>query len=264
MKPRPVRRRWRRLRVRDLEALARDAQQDTLAARRSLDAVMAVLSHDLRSPIGTITMGASLLREYFTRHGAEAARELNTLGRMERACRSMLSQMSDLQDVARIDAGTFRVELRRAGVNDLLREATAAAQTQAQLAGVEVRSEAADEGLELELDPQRIQQALGNLVVNALRVTPRSGAVTLRAELVDDGFVKLSVVDAGAGLEPESAAHAFDRYWQAPAGLGGSTGVRLFIVRSIAEAHGGRAEVQSTPGVGSTFSLLLPWSRPAP
>ncbi|MBK8691317.1 MAG: HAMP domain-containing histidine kinase [Deltaproteobacteria bacterium] len=263
MKTRPARRRWRRLRVRDLEALARDAQRDTLAARRSLDSVMAVVSHDLRSPIGTITMGASLLREYFTRHGAEATRELNTLGRMERACRSMLSQMSDLQDVARIDAGTFRVELRPVGVNDILREATDAAQLQAQLAGVDVRFEAADEGLELELDRQRIQQALGNLVVNALRVTPRGGLITLKVEPVE-GFVRFSVVDAGAGLEPEFAAHAFDRYWQASAGLGGSTGVRLFIVRSIAEAHGGRAEVQSAPGLGSTFSLLLPWSRQAP
>ena len=248
------------LRVRDLEARARNALQDALAAARARDAVMAVVSHDLRSPLGTLAMGAGLLREAILRRGAAAASELTTLERMERACKRMQSLMADLEDVARSDAGTFHLELGSVRVDEVLREAVDAAQMQAQAVGVEVRCTGVAVELSLEVDRQRIQQALGNLVGNALKVTAPRGVITLRAELVD-GFVRLEVGDTGAGLEPEHAARAFDRYWQGPSGTRGSTGMGLFIVRTIAEAHGGRAEVRSERGRGSTFSLLLPRVR---
>jgi chemotaxis family two-component system sensor kinase Cph1 len=222
--------------------------------------MMVAVCHDLRGPLGTLTMGAALLRESLRGRGAEAAGELTTLGRMERACKRMQALIDDLEDVARVDAGTFRIEPRLVRVREVVQEAADAAQLQAAPLGIEVRVVPTEADISVQLDRRRIQQALGSLVGNALKVTLGGGAITVGAELVD-GFVKLYVGDSGAGLGPEQVPHVFDRCWSGAQRSRGATGMGLFMVRTIAEAHGGRAEVLSEAGRGSTFSLLVPRDR---
>jgi signal transduction histidine kinase len=108
-------------------------------------------------------------------------------------------------------------------------------------------------------DPERLLQALGNLVANALKFARDGGRITLRAEQRPTG-VRLSVQDTGAGIAADDLPHVFDRYWQKRRAGGGKrgTGLGLAIVRGIVEAHGGTVDVESTPGEGSEFSFTIP------
>lgn len=232
--------------------LVRDVSE---AALRHED-VTAVVSHDFRGPLGTVALGAAMLRGAFVPRGEAARAEIAILDRVERGCKRMQRMLDDLQDVARADAGAFRVEPRPAEVAGLLRSAADEVGAHARSCGVEVRV-VKGASLTLRVDRARALQAIGYLVDNALRATPRGGAVTLSAAPEGD-LARVTVADAGPGLAPEVVAHAFDRYWQGPLGARGQRRIRLFLVRVIAEAHGGRAEARSELGRGSAFSLLLP------
>ena len=108
-------------------------------------------------------------------------------------------------------------------------------------------------------DAERLQQALGNLVANAVRFTPRGGSVTLRAAPVDDGrAVRFAVIDTGCGIAPAQLPYVFDRFWQARTLRRGGAGLGLAIARGIVEAHGGTIAVDSAVGVGTTFTCVVP------
>jgi signal transduction histidine kinase len=110
-------------------------------------------------------------------------------------------------------------------------------------------------------DPDRLLQALANLVANALTFAGAGGRITLSAEQ-GPMEVRLSVRDTGPGIAADDLPHLFDRYWQKRrAGGKRRTGLGLAIVRGIVEAHGGTVDVESTPGVGSEFSFTLPSSN---
>jgi two-component system phosphate regulon sensor histidine kinase PhoR len=109
-------------------------------------------------------------------------------------------------------------------------------------------------------DPQHLRRLLLNLVDNGIKYTPAGGHVTIMLQ-EDDGWAALCVVDTGIGLSPEEQAQIFQRFYRAPEALSQGeegSGLGLCIARSIAEAHGGHLQVESTPGGGSTFTLLLP------
>jgi signal transduction histidine kinase len=109
----------------------------------------------------------------------------------------------------------------------------------------------------VDVDADRLVQALGNLVGNACRFTPHGGEVRIGAEEVD-GEVRFVVADTGPGIPAEHAAYVFDRFWTARRGTGArGTGMGLAIVRGIAEAHGGRAALEQASG-GATFVVTLP------
>jgi signal transduction histidine kinase len=106
-------------------------------------------------------------------------------------------------------------------------------------------------------DRGRLVQVINNLLDNAIRLTPAGGQIVLRSEAVHDG-VRLSVSDTGPGIEPHEIPHLFDRFWQGQRNRRGSSGLGLAIAKGIVEAHAGQLWVESTPGHGSTFFILLP------
>ena len=110
-------------------------------------------------------------------------------------------------------------------------------------------------------DRERVLQVLANLVGNAIKFTPSSGTVTLRARKVD-GMVRISVKDNGPGITPEDVPHLFERFWRASGVSEQGSGLGLSIVKSIVEAHGGTLWVESQVGVGSTFFFTLPAAEP--
>jgi signal transduction histidine kinase len=109
-------------------------------------------------------------------------------------------------------------------------------------------------------DRGRVLQVFSNLIGNALRFTPAGGSITLGARR-EEGLVRFSVVDTGPGIPPEHLPHLFERFWQAKEGSREGAGLGLPIARGLVEAHGGRIEVASTPGQGSTFSFTLPMAE---
>ncbi|MFJ3704326.1 MULTISPECIES: cell wall metabolism sensor histidine kinase WalK [Streptomyces] len=182
--------------------------------------------------------------------------------------------IDDLQDLSAADAGALRLHPEPVRVEELLAHVVAAHQAQADAAGVSL-TVTVPEGHgpvpEVEADPVRLRQAIGNLVSNAVRHTPAGGRVTLRALATgpggpDDG-VLLEVADTGSGIAQEDLPYVFDRFWRAEKSRSrrtGGSGLGLAIVRKLVEAHGGTAGVVSTVGQGSVFTLRLPCSGPDP
>ena len=113
---------------------------------------------------------------------------------------------------------------------------------------------------EIVVDPERMVQVLGNLVTNALRYTPSGGQIALSASR-QGGAVALAVGDTGAGIAPDALPHIFDRFYRgdrARSQESDESGLGLAIAKAITEAHGGRIEVESEIGRGTTFTVLLP------
>ncbi|MFD9034088.1 sensor histidine kinase [Streptomyces sp. NPDC059567] len=180
--------------------------------------------------------------------------------------------IDDLQDLAQADAGALRLHPEPVNVADLLGQVAAAHQAEAERAGVTLSVVAPNPPPALTADPVRLRQAVGNLVSNAVRHTPRGGRVELRAhgegadgaDGADGGPVSevvVEVADTGSGIAADDLPHVFDRFWRAERSRNrrtGGSGLGLSIVRKLAEAHGGSATAASTEGVGSTFTLRLP------
>lgn len=215
-------------------------------------------AHELRTPVSALRaeLEVALRRprsaEEYRAVLQSAAEEAERLGRLA----------DDLLTLARHDRGggparREPVELSAAAAR-VLREVGALAER----AGVTVASDV-PAGLAAVGDALAIERALGNLVRNGIQHTPPGGSVTVRARREPRGMVRVEVADTGAGIPPDALPHIFERFYRvdaartrAPAGAG--TGLGLAIVKAIADAHGGRIEVRSAPGKGSTFILTLP------
>jgi two-component system, OmpR family, sensor kinase len=208
-------------------------------------------SHELRTPLA---MHRAEL-EVALRH-AESSEELRAAisSAVEEVDR--LSQLAeDLLVLARSDKGRLAMKLERVDVGPLIGVMRDRYRGRADAAGRSLEAEAAD-GIAVEADRMRLEQAIGNLVDNALR--HGDGPIRLWARSADSG-VELHVSDAGAGFPPQFLGQAFERFSRADsARTGGGTGLGLAIVEAIAEAHGGTAEVVNQAGGGADVRIVIP------
>ncbi len=240
-------------------ALTLDNDQLLKASQRAVRAreeLLAIVSHDLRTPLSAISTTASnLLRgspdEALSR---DAAVILSNSRRMERMIR-------DLLDFSQLEAGSLRVELRRENLAQLVRHAVESARPMAARHRllVDVAEDAKD--LEVLCDRERIFQVMANLVGTAVTYTEPQGRIKVRlSRLPAEALV--SVVDSGRGIAQHELPALFDRYFQGqnrPVVHGASgAGLGLYIARGLIEAHGGRMWAESAPEVGSTFCFTLP------
>jgi signal transduction histidine kinase len=218
-------------------------------AVRARDEVLAVVSHDLKNPLESVLLSASLLRRApepdQVRRYADAIHR--AAGRMDRLIRELL-------DLSRIDAGCFTVELRPERLELLVEEALALLAPVAQERGVELSASGAPLSDPIPCDRERILQVLSNLVGNALGFSPRGGRVAVALAL-DERAARVEVRDDGPGIAAEDLPHVFDRFWKSHSR---GTGLGLAIVKGIVEAHGGAVQVESRLGAGSTFAFWLP------
>jgi chemotaxis family two-component system sensor kinase Cph1 len=244
-------------------AIEVDLEQQIVRAEqavRARDDLMAVVSHDLKNPVNIIHLATGLVRHQLNEATPTAA--LATLGRVDRAVLRMKALITDLLDLGKIEAGRFQVAPEPCEVRTLIDEALALQEPVAQERSVRLESSAAEEGMRVLADRDRMFQVLGNLLSNAIKFSPRDGVVRV-ATRTADGFTRFEVHDEGAGLAPNLLGHVFDRYWQATVARSGQgSGLGLYIAKGLVEAHGGRIWVESTVGVGSTFCFTVP-SAPA-
>ena len=217
------------------------------------DEVVAVVSHDLKNPVGTIYAAADLLRSGIL---PPEAREEH-LEIVVRAAERMDRLIRDLLDVARIEAGGLSVEPRPVPVAAVVEEARSLAEPVAVEKGLSLRLRV-EEGLPpARADRDRLLQVLSNLVGNALKFTPEGGCVTLEAH-AENGEVVFSVIDTGRGIDEESREHLFDRFWQMNRRDREGAGLGLAIVKGILDAHGSWIRVESEEGKGTTFRFGMP------
>jgi two-component system sensor histidine kinase BaeS len=225
---------------------------------RQRRAMVSDIAHELRTPLGNIRGWLEAAQD-----GVAAVEPALISSLLEEA---VLLQylVDDLQDLALADAGKLRLHPELIDAGDVVHQVAAAHRGRAEAGGVTLRAEV-DGDLELTADPARLRQALGNLVSNAVRYTPRGGEVTIVGRR-HTGHVLLEVADTGPGISPEDLTRVFDRFWRADRSRSrqtGGSGLGLAIARHLVEAHGGSASATSVLGQGSTFRLLLPLDAPA-
>jgi len=238
---------------------ATDIEQQKVAIQ-SRESVLAVVSHDLRSPLATIVMAARLLLriapadERIRLAHTYAVKTLRATDMMERLIR-------DLLDLASVESGQLAISPRAVDANALLREARDAMEPHAQTCGVRlvVEEDAACEAVDG--DPQRVLQVFSNLVGNALKFTPKGGTVRLQTRAAE-GCVEFSVSDSGPGIPPQQLPLIFERFWRGRTDSTHGVGLGLSISKGIVSAHGGVITVESLPGQGATFRFTLPRARP--
>jgi signal transduction histidine kinase len=238
---------------REREALLASERAARAAAERAArvrDEVLGMVSHDLRSPLSAIAMSANAL--------LEGSGELPVLaGAIARSSEWALRIIRDLLDVTAIEAGRLTIHREPMVVRAITEVISSMFASSAATAGVALTVEPVGTALWVDADVDRVVQAVGNLVGNAIKFTPRGGKVTLVVNR-DGDSVRFRVEDTGVGIAPENIPHLFDRFWQAHETGRGGAGLGLVIAHGIAEGHGGRIEVESQPGRGSTFTLVLP------
>ncbi|HEU0036816.1 MAG TPA: hybrid sensor histidine kinase/response regulator [Kofleriaceae bacterium] len=217
-------------------------------AIRGRDELLAVVSHDLRNPLGVVALALAMIER-------DPSSLAGTLARAKRGVDRMQRLIDDLLDIARIDAGTLVVDPRPVDVRVLVDEAYEAHRALAQDKGIAlVRGELI--GCAVLADRHRIGQALGNLIGNALKFTPAGGTIRIAAA-ERAGTAVISVADSGIGIPREHLDKIFERFYQ-PERRRDGVGLGLAIVKGIVDAHGGSIEVESAPDHGTTFRIALP------
>lgn len=215
------------------------------ARRRQL---LADVAHELRTPLSVIQANLEALID-----GLYPVDEAH-LRRVLDETKVMSSLLDDLQTLSTAEAGALTLHREPTDPRHLIDAAVHSFAAQASDAGVRLETRADDDIAEIEVDPLRIGEVLGNLLSNALRHTPAGGVVTVASVRTGDG-VELSVSDTGTGISPERLPHVFDRFSRAPDSPG--AGLGLAIARSLVEAHGGEIRAESGQG-GTTISFVLP------
>jgi PAS domain S-box-containing protein len=223
---------------------------------RARDELARTVVHDLRNPLSAIVLQTQLMKRG---PGAIERRDPAPVERIQRLARQMAQLLDDLLDVSRIEAGRLCLHKVPFPMLKLLAEAVEAAQPQAFVSGIELHADIRNDLPVVTADRLRVFEAVSNLIGNALKFTPRTGTVSIRAEAADAELC-VRVTDSGPGVSPEVMNRLFEPFWQAGLGDRRGAGLGLSITKGIVEAHGGRIWVESAPGAGATFSFTLPAS----
>lgn len=223
-------------------------------AHRRLNEFLGVLGHELRNPLGTISVALQLARMGGPADG-DLADALEVIGR---GVGTMTRLMDDMLDVARITRGDLELRPGRIRLSDVVGLAVEATRGIIEERRHTLAISGPPSDLVVEADSTRLQQVIVNLLTNAAKYTPPGGTIELFADRDGESAV-LRVRDTGAGIAPEFLPQLFELFSQAPEHNGKGLGIGLALVRSLVEQHGGTISAQSDgPGSGSTFIVRLP------
>jgi signal transduction histidine kinase len=225
------------------------AHANSLRRRMTAD-----IAHDLRTPLSIILGYTEALSD------GELDGTTEVFAVMHEEAQHLQRLIEDLRTLSLADAGELSLMKQPVSLKALLERIAIAHRPRALERGIAIEVQVAPELPEIEVDSDRMAQVLGNLMSNALRYTPEGGCVQLIAER-DDASIVLKVVDNGVGIAPEDLPHIFERFYRADESRHlqeGETGLGLAIAKSLIEAHGGVIAVESSPGKGSIFTIIIP------
>jgi two-component system OmpR family sensor kinase len=233
------------------------------AALRTSDALrrqmMADVSHELKTPLTAMRGYIETLR--MPEVALDSERRDRYYETIDRETRRLERIVKDLLDLARYEHGGVVLQRRLFDIERLFENVARRHEQEAHTKAVAIRIHVGPQADQVVADPDRIEQAIENLVANALRHTPSGGTITLSATQAD-GMATLSVSDSGGGIAPEHLPHVFERFYKvdaARAAESAGSGLGLSITKAIVERHGGTIRVTSEPG-RTTFTVLLPQS----
>jgi signal transduction histidine kinase/DNA-binding response OmpR family regulator len=227
--------------------------QQAVAAREQ---VLAVVAHDLRNPLSTVTMGTHILMDAL--EGPDHAGERRYISAIQRSAERMDTLIQDLLDITRWESGQLSIAPTVQPVAPVLTEVVEMHRLSAGAERIDLKLELANDLPEVRIDVKRIQQVLSNLLGNALKFTPDGGEIRVRGAVSPEGGVLVSVIDSGPGLAAEQLPHIFSRFWQGERTDRRGIGLGLAIAKGLVEAHEGEIWVESEPGSGCRFHFTLP------
>jgi PAS domain S-box-containing protein len=231
------------------------AEEEARRATHVREELLAIVAHDLRTPLSSIRTSAGLLERVAGRAGDERVEK--TIQIIARSTERMDRLISALLDFALIQAERLTVERRPVDVAGIVQETVEMFRPAASEKEIRIDGHCVED-LRLHGDRDRVLQVLSNLVGNAIKFTPEGGSVTLRAERSGSDAL-FSVFDTGLGIVEEEMPHIWERYWQARRGRAtGGVGLGLSIAKGLVEAHGGRIWVESRSEGGTTFHFTIP------
>jgi two-component system, OmpR family, sensor kinase len=224
------------------------------ARQMAADELVTVLAHDLRNYMSPLKGRLDIVRLRARREGRE--RDIVDLDAAARSLNRLQSLIQDLLDMGRLDQGLFTLSPQPVDLVALVRDTITVLQPNK----VPITLEAPEEAV-AEVDPQRVRQAVENLISNAVKHSPKDGSVTVeimveRQNDPESGDVIISVQDQGPGIPGDLISRVFDRFVTGPGSKG--LGLGLYLARSIAEAHKGTLTVESSPGKGTKFTMCFP------
>jgi signal transduction histidine kinase/DNA-binding NarL/FixJ family response regulator len=231
--------------------LYREAQR----AIRVREDVLAIVSHDLKTPLTSIQLSAAVALRSLGKGGDASAigRHLETVLRGTRRAQLLLQ---DLLDMASIRAGRLAIRTSHQGSGSLLAEAVQVHEPFAREKGISLASGGAA-GTAVRCDRDRVLQALSNVIANAIKFCGSGDRIEL-AVGADEQFATFQVADTGPGIADDALPRVFEAYWSNARHAGGGTGLGLFISKGIVEAHGGRMWIESRVGHGTTVRFTIP------
>ncbi len=228
--------------------------EEAESRRRSLTADIA---HELRTPTSNIQGYMEAIKDGVFQPTPE------TLDTIHEQSLLLSRLVDDLRLLAQVDGGDLQLQRTQTRLEELVQSCVDALRPRAEAKGVGLDVDMAGTLPELDLDPARIAQAVGNLLDNAVTHTPEGGRVTVSAQAGVDA-VEVQVADTGPGIAPDELQRIFDRFYRADPSRSrstGGTGLGLTIARRLVEAHGGSIEAESVVGQGSRFIIRLPTGR---
>jgi signal transduction histidine kinase len=247
-----------------MQRLLREQNERLLESDRLKDEFVALISHDLRTPLTSIIGYVELVLDEHDLEPLDEERR-SYLEIVSRSSDRLLRLVDDLLFVARLQAGQLALTPAFLDLAEIGAQSVREALPHAERKGITIAFDA-DGPVPVEADKGRIFQLLDNLITNAIKFTPEDGEVEVCARRAGEGGAVLEVSDTGIGLTPDEAARVFDRFFRSSQAVEGQipgTGLGLFIANAIVEAHGGTIRAESRAGGGTTFRIDLPARVPA-
>ena len=250
-----------------LEAEGQRAREQAEQASRAKSEFLANISHEVRTPLNALMGLTQLLMD-----SPLNPDQRNWLELMDSSAHALLGLLNDVLDLSRIEAGKLSIERVHFDLHQVLQDVGALYAEQARAKPLAFSlTLAPDLPPQMQGDPGRLRQVLGNLLSNALKFTPRSGRIDVRADLTGAANgprqLRLAVQDSGVGISPRQQATIFDAFTQADASTArryGGSGLGLAICSRLVRLMGGQIELQSALGQGSTFTVTLPLGELSP
>ena len=253
-----LRNRARQYALRDLLGRYEEARAEADAANRAKADFLAVMSHELRTPLNAIGGYAELLEMGIRGPVTDAQRK--DLERIQLSQRHLLGLVNEVLNYAKLETGTVQYDLQHVPVHEPMLSAEALVVPQARAKELELAVSACEPDLAVHADEEKLRQILVNLLTNAVKFTPPGGRISMRCQ-PDGAVCRFQVTDTGIGIPAEELEAVFRPFVQVRSDLTRTqegTGLGLAISRELARGMGGDLAAESTPGVGSTFELVLP------
>ena len=254
------------LRTRELAESLSTLQKTNLSlkeAGRAKSQFLSSMSHELRTPLNAILGFSDLLNQQF--FGKLNEKQLDYVGEIDKSGKHLLALISDLLDMAKIEAGAMELDLAEFRPEEFILGSLSMTKMQFEQKGIEVTANFANNTTVVIGDLRRCRQIILNLLSNAVKYTPAGGSVAVRTTTFENS-VKIEISDTGLGIESDQIEKIFSEFHQVDRvrdeRLGG-TGIGLTLTKRLVEMHGGEIGAESEVGKGSTFWFTLPTKTPA-